>query len=65
MHTSSLITDMTLEEFAEWIVRYPYQQFWKRCRFFEFSTRLRLYGGRSRFFNAYADAKARRLNVQR
>jgi len=58
MYTSSLITHMTLEEFAQWIVEYTASLFWNRCSYTAFTNRLWRFGGKTRFWNAYNEAKA-------
>jgi hypothetical protein len=58
MYTSSVVSEMTLEEFAKWIVDYPYALYWRRANFDALMNRLWRFGGKTRFWDAYHKAKS-------
>lgn len=53
MLLSSLTTPMTPSQFAEWVWEYPHGQFWRKCAYDKFSSRLSRLGWSFEFWGKY------------
>lgn len=41
MQTLIDITEMSNKDFAQWIIDYPFYEYWKKCKFNSFSFRIK------------------------
>ena len=57
MQLKTLASEMTPEQFAEWVVEYPAWAFWQKCKFKKFNERLKKIGWSYRFWGKYRELK--------
>lgn len=60
MQLKTLASEMTPEQFAEWVVEYPAGYFWKKCHFDIFNKRLKKIGWSYRFWGRYRELKPKK-----
>lgn len=64
-HLLSLVTDMTLSQYAKWIVDYPYAEFWRRCKFDVWVERLYKIDAHKQFWESYHSEKSKVITLPR